>query len=228
MPIQPALLTSGGTQFQFTVLPFGKSIPDEITITVTAAAVVGATTLTVTVAPATGVTLYAGLVLRVGTTAADSQWVILTDKASGTITNLKVEPLQKAIVANAIIKTYAGLPLIGLEGANLQLQTETNQAVLLANDGWQSRDYSTGSFEFSGNLYIPTSGEYALGAYAVADALLAKKNIYVERILPDGTYHAGMCIVSNCSDQTQGAAYITQSLTLSGSGKPVQRRLPVA
>lgn len=225
MPINPALLTSGGTQFQIRPLAYGAVIPPEITITVSSAATVGATQLTVTVSPATGITLYAGLTFKIGTTLANEQWVTLAATASGTIATLQVEPITKAIAASTVAKTYAGFPVIGLESANMQLQTETNQAVLLANGGWRVQDYSTGSFEFSGNLMIPTSPEYAVGAYATADSLLNKQNLWVERVLPDGTYHAGLCIVSNCSDQTQGAQYITQSVTFSGSGKPIQRRM---
>ena len=227
MAEQPALLTSGGTQFQIKTLAFGQTVPPEVTITVTAAADVDATALTVTIVPTTNVTLYEGLVLIVGTGAAQ-QLVIVSATAQGSATTLTVEPLKKAIAANTVIKTFAGIPLIGLEAANMNLTTETNQAVLLSNNGWRVTDYSTGSFEFSGNLYIPTSVAMAVGARAVSDALLQKRNVYVERFLPDGTYHAGMCCVTSASDQTTGAQYITQNVTFTGSGKPVQRLLQVA
>lgn len=222
MPQQPSLLTSGGTQFQITPLAFGQNEPAIATLTVTAAAVIGATSLTATIVPA-NTKLYAGLVFKIGT-IPNEQWVIVAETWNGTGT-LKVEPLKRAITASAIAGTTAGLPVIGLEGANMQLQTEVNSVVLMSNNGWKISDYSTGSFEFSGNLYIPTTPDLTIGAYAVADALLKKQNMYVERILPNGTIHAGVCIVSNCSDQTQGAQYITQSVTFMGSGTPYQYRI---
>jgi hypothetical protein len=223
MAVNPVLLTSGGTNTQIQVLAFGSTIPPEVTITTTAAAVVGATSLAVTILPTT-VTLRQGLILVAGT-GATAQLIEVRQTTAGTLTSLPVEPLKKAVASAAVIKTYAGLPLIGLESANMQLQTETNQVVLLANDGWKVTDYSTGSFEFSGNLYIPTTEVFALGARLVIDALLNKQLVYVERFLPDGTYHAGVCAVTNASDQTQGAQYVTLNVTFMGSGKPVQTRL---
>lgn len=225
MPIDAALLTAGGTQLQITPLAFGVTIPPEITITCSAA-IVGATSVSVVIStqPTPAKPFYAGMTFKVGT-APNEQWVVLAADAAATATSFVVEPLTRAITASSVAKSYAGIPLIGLEAANMQLQTETNQAVLLANDGWRNQDYSTGSFEFSGTLYIPTNPAFAGGAYLISDALLAKQNLYVERILPNGLYHAGMCIVSSASDQTQGAQYISQNLTLSGSGKLRQVRL---
>ena len=225
MPTQPTLVVSGGTQFQISVLTYGASTPANVVITVSAAATIGATDLTVTTTP-TNTTLYEGLSFKIGTTP-NQQWVVVDQTWTGTGA-LKVVPITKAIAAGTTANTYAGLPLIGLESANMQLQTETNQVVLMSNNGWKITDYSTGSFEFSGNLYIPTSSALAGGAKAVIDALLNKSNLYVERILPDGTYHAGVCVVSSCSDQTQGANYVTQSVTFTGSGKPTQVRLNAA
>jgi hypothetical protein len=223
MPVQPVLLTSGGTNTQIQVLEFGSVIPPTVTITTTAAAVAGATTVPVTILPTTA-TLREGLILVAGT-GATAQLIEVRQTTAGTLTSLPVQPLKKDLASAAVINTFAGLLLIGLESANMQLQTETNQVVLLANDGWRVTDYSTGSFEFSGNLYIPTTETYALGSRQVIDALLNKQLVYVERYLPDGTYHAGVCAVTNASDQTQGAQYVTLNVTLTGSGKPIQTRL---
>ncbi|MEM7578283.1 MAG: hypothetical protein AAF316_00265 [Cyanobacteria bacterium P01_A01_bin.80] len=226
MAINPTLLTSGGTQVQISVLNYGETIPTPITITVTSEATAGDTSLDVTFSPTTS-TIYAGLAIKVGT-APNEQWVLVSQTVQGTATSLPVEPITATIAANSTGTTYAALPLIGLEGANMELSTEENSVVLLANGGWTVRDYSTGSFSFSGNLYLPTTPEFAIGARQVADALIAKQNVYLERVLPDGTYHAGLCMVQSASDTTQGAQYVTQNVNFAGSGTPVQIRLNAA
>ncbi len=226
MPLNPSLLTSGGTFSQISVLDFGVVLPPEVTITVTSAASVEDTTLAVTVSPTTA-TLYAGLVFKINS-APDEMWVEVSETMAGTGTSLKVEPITKAISANEEAKTYAAFPLIGLESASMQKQAEANSVVLLANGGYTVRDYSTRSFDFSGTLYVPTTNELAVGAHAVTDALLAAKNVYFERVLPDGTYNAGLCMVQSASDTAQGSQYLSQSVTFAGSGIPVHQRLNAA
>lgn len=224
MPIpQPDLLTSSGTAFQISTLQKGSSIPTVVTITVTAAATIGAESLAVTINPTTAL-LKNGLYI-LGGVSPNEQWIVVAADTLGTATTLPVEPLKFAIAANSTLRTSQALPLIGLEGANLQLQTEMNSAVLMSNQGWQINDYSTGSWQFSGNLYLPRNTGLAAPAESVLTALLNKDNIYTERILSNGTLFAGMAMVSNASDTTSGAQYVTIAVTFQGSGRPTYRRL---
>lgn len=227
MSIDPRLVTAGGSQFQISILGETQSKPVELTITVTGAEAIGSTDIECTVTPAGNTKkIYAGTVLVVAPKTVNAQYLYVTDTtASGNPTVIKVEPIKKAITAATVIKTFAGIPLIGLDSANMQLQNQTNQAVLLSNDGWQVTDASTGSFQFDGKLMMPKQLEYAVGAYAISDALLEKTGIYVERFLPNGQYDAGVCVVTNASDTVSGAAYIEQNVTLQGSNKPVRLRL---
>jgi hypothetical protein len=158
MPINPRLVTARGSQFQITpLLNDEASTPTNCTVTVTVAAVVGATTLTVTVTPASNpARFYEGQILVFGANTTNAQYVyVAANSTDGNPATITVEPLRKAIAANAVANTFLGIPVIGLEAANMQLQTEVNQAVLLANEGWQVTDASTGSFQFSGTLYVP-------------------------------------------------------------------------
>jgi hypothetical protein len=226
MPIDPRLVTSGGSQFQISVLTAEQSLPTELTFTTSAAAVAGATSIAGSLLPALNTKiLYAGLVLIANPNTVDAQLIIVATTVTGNPTSIAVEPLAKPLASGSIIKTYAGIPLIGLESANMSLQNETNQAVLLSNQGWQVTDASTGSWSFDGQMMIPKQLEFTKGAYTLTDALLNKQGLYVERFLPNGIYHAGVCVVTNASDTVQGSAYITQQVTLTGSNKPVQRRL---
>jgi hypothetical protein len=224
MPVNPSLVTALGTQFQIQSLTDQQVTPTPITITVTAAAAVGATSLTVTVTPSSQPKkFYEGQILVANPNETAAQYVyVAANSTDGNPTSLTVEPLKKAIAANDVITSFLGIPVIGLESANMQLQTETNQAVLLANQGWQITDSSTGSFQFDGTLYIPKQNIYNTGAKLVDDALLNKLNIYVERYLPNGEYHAGICVVTNASDTVSGSAYITKQVTFMGSNKPVR------
>lgn len=224
MPVNPRLVTARGSQFH--VFPFADDesvLPLTKTITVTAAAVVGATTLTVTVTgTATTDRFYEGQILVAAPKTVNSQYIyVAANSPTATPTTITVEPLRKAIAANAVITSFLGLPIIGLEAANMQLQSEVNQAVLLANEGWQVTDASTGSFQFSGNLFIPRQSVYLAGVRSLKTAFLSKTNVYVERFLPNGQYNAGVGVITDMSDTVQGSAYVTNNLTIQGSNRPI-------
>jgi hypothetical protein len=224
MPVNPRLVTARGSQFH--VFPFADDesvLPATKTITVTAAAAVGATSLTVTVTgAATTDRFYEGQILVAAPKTVNSQYVyVAANSANSAPATITVEPLRKAIAANAVITSFLGLPIIGLEAANMQLQSEVNQAVLLANEGWQVTDASTGSFQFSGNLYVPRQAVYLAGFRSLKTAFLNKSNVYVERFLPNGQYNAGVGIITDMSDTVQGSAYVTNNLTIQGSNRPV-------
>jgi hypothetical protein len=222
----PILLTSSGATFQLIELAKGISIPPALTITVGTAAVVGATTLAVTITAPAGVTLgsttiYDGTYIRVGT-GANRHIVVVNGDQLATVTSLVVEPIEKAIASGAVLTSFAGIrPLIGLEGANMQLQRQALEAVLLASKGWTSRSYSTANFQFSGTLYIPTSNVLADGANKVLDYLIKEKYVYVERFLANGDYRAGVCLVSDASDTVSQANFVQSNVTFSGTGVPV-------
>jgi hypothetical protein len=207
----------------------GVSVPSFFTVTVTAAAVVGATSLTTTItAPGgvTGKTIVNGTYAIVGTGAA-AQTVVLAANALQTATTITVDPILKPIAANATFRVFVdAIPVIGLEAANLQLQKQVNEVVLLASRGWSTRSYSTGSFQFSGNLYIPVSVASAVGARMVYDALITEKMVYVERFFSNGDYQAGLCLVSDASDTASGAQYLTVSTTFQGTGELIMRTIP--
>lgn len=220
---QPDLLTSSATAFQITPLLSGQSIPPNVTITATSAVAEGETEIPVVITPNTAL-LRNGLFILAGA-PPNEQWIVLDADVAGNSSSLIVEPLKLPLPINSVLKTPEALPLIGLEGANLQLQTEMNSAVLMSNQGWQINDYSTGSWQFSGNLYIPRNNNYAVPAQTVIQGLIKKQNLWTQRVLPNGTLVAGMAMVSSTSDTTQGAQYVTISLTLQGSGKPIYKQL---
>ena len=225
---QPQLLTSGGTSVQIALLEYGQSLPTTATFAINAPPQTNDTTLSVTPSGDTNKILRAGLAMIAGVGTGDEQWVFVREDTPASSQSIPVEPLLKPIANGATITTFAALPVIGLEAANLNLTTETNQAVLLSNGGWRATDPSTGSFEFSGTLYTPVNAALSYASEMLQNALIDKRNVYVERILPNGTYHAGMCVVSSLSDTTTGAQYVSQSLTLMGSGKIFRRKLVTA
>lgn len=232
MPVEnPTLLTSSGATFQISPVAVGATLPAFFTVTVSAAAVVGATTLTTTIsAPGgvTGKTIASGTYAIVGTGAA-AQVIVFNASAAQTATTITVDPITKPIAANATFRVYVdAVPVIGLEGANLQLQKQVNEVVLLASRGWSTRSYSTGSFQFSGNLYIPVAVASAAGARLVYDALLKERFVYVERFFSNGDYQAGLCLVTDASDTASGAQYLTVSATFQGTGELVSTTIPAA
>ena len=223
--INPPLLTSTGTSFQITILPRGQGAPKKISFAasaVTESASTGATdTVTVTTTMPTGVTT---ATVKAGTYfKANEQNLILTsDTTVTTATNSLVIDAVSVDIAAQTITTYANsVPVIGLEAASRELQKQTNQVVLLTSNGWQSTGYSTGSFSFSGTLYIPTNKTDAASANSIINALLNEQYVWVERILPNGDYSAGRVAVTNASDTAQGAGYISIQTTFTGDGQLV-------
>lgn len=221
--INPALLTSTGTSFQVTVLPKGSNLPKKITFAASAitesAAATPTDSVTVTTTLPTGVTtasLKAGTYFR-----ANEQNLILTNDT--TVTSSTVSLIVDAVavdVAAQTISTYVGsFPVIGLEAASRQLQKQTNQVVLLTSQGWQNTGYSTGSFSFSGTLYIPTNKSDAASANAIINALINEQYLWVERIMPNGDYSAGRVAVTDASDTAQGAGYVSVNTTFTGDGQ---------
>lgn len=230
--INPTLLTSNAANFQITPLQKGQSEPPKLTITLSTPAVKGATSLSVAITAPTGVTLGTTTIMN-GTYILSGgntpQIVVIDGDQLATVTSLNVDPLAQALASGAVLTTYAGsLVVIGLEAANLQLQKEVNQVVLLSSKGWSNKDYSTGSWQYSGNLMIPVNPSYATGAALVQDALITEKIVYVERILSNGSYLAGVAIVTDCSDTVSGNQYVSQSVTFQGSGQPVKKQLQLA
>lgn len=228
MPVNPRLVTARGSQFQITpLLDDELSIPPTVNITVTEPAAVGDTELTITVLPANNpARFYEGQILVVAPNTANAQYIyVAANSTNGNPATITVEPLRKAVADNATIASFLGIPVIGLEAANMQLQTEVNQAVLLANEGWQVTDASTGSFQFSGTCYVPRQAKYKKGVNDMYDAFLNKTNVYVERFLSDGQYNAGIGVITDMSDTVQGSQYITRNLTVQGSNRPVNLRL---
>jgi len=230
--INPTLLTSNSSTFQLTELPRGLSEPPKLTLTTTAPAVKGASTLPVAITAPAGLNL-ANVTMMNGTyilvNGSSGQIIIIDGDQLATVTELSVDPMAQALPAGAVLTTYANsMVLIGLEAANLQLQKEVNQVVLLSSKGWSNKDYSTGSWQFSGNLMIPVATIYARGAALVQDSLINETILWVERILSNGSYMAGIAIVTDCSDTVSGNAYVSQSVTFQGSGRPVKKTLLLA
>lgn len=227
MAINPTLVTSLGSQFQIQTLGDQDVVPVAVTYTTSSAAIVGATSIAGVVTPGGNTKkFYEGQILVASPGTADAQYIyVAANSSTGTPTSITVEPLKKPIATNTPIVSFLGIPVIGLESANMQLQNEVNQAVLLANQGWQVTDASTGSFQFDGTLYVPRQNIYNAGAKLVVDSLLAKTNLYVERYLPDGTYNAGVCVVTSASDTVSGSQYVTRQVTFQGSNKPINQRL---
>jgi hypothetical protein len=230
----PILQSSAGTSFQITVLDPGLIIPPKTTITVSAGgAAVGAGTIPVTItAPAplvlANITIKDGTYILAGT-GTGKQVIVVKGDHVGTATTLNVEPLAKAVTAAATFNTFVGsLPLIGLEGANQQFQRNANTVTLLANQGWESSSYSTGNFQFSGNLYLPTTPALAAPVNRVITAMRNKEYLYVERISPFGDYSAGVCLITDLSDQYSGDGFVTLSATFKGTGTPVRDFIPAA
>lgn len=217
--VNPQLQTAVGSTCQLALLAKGALTPPQVVFTAGATAV-GATSVTVTVdLPATVTTF----TIKNGTYLLADEQVVIIDgdqTITGTTATLVVDPLEEAITAATIMRTYVGiLPVVGLEAANRQLTKETNQAVLLSSRGWQNRAYSTGSWQLSGNLYAPVDRVNGEAARRIVEALIDERFVYVERFLSDGEYSAGLGIVTDASDTVTGASFITRSLTIQGSGK---------
>lgn len=229
----PTLLTSSGATFQLTPLADGEIVPPILTIEATAAADIGDTTIPVTITAPVGVTL-ASTTISNGTylffgSGVNKQLVIVDGDQLGTTTNLAVEPIDKAITIGAEGFSYANsVPLIGLEGANLQFQRSSNEVVLLASGGWQSRAYSTANWTLSGNLYMPIDLSLSEPARQVLDALENEVYLWVERFAINGDYVAGVAMVSDASDQFTGAQFVSMSVTFMGNGAPVRDSLVAA
>lgn len=230
--INPTLLTSNSANFQITVLPKGLSEPQKLTITLSAAATKGATSLSVAITAPTGITLGSTTIMNgtyILSGGSTPQIVVIDGNQLATVTSLAVDPLTQPLASGAVLTTYANsVVAIGLEGANLQLSKEVNQVVLLLAKGWSNKDYSTGSWQFSGNLMIPVNPLYAVAANLIQDALINEKIVYVERFLSNGAYFAGIAIVTDCSDTVTGNQYVSQTVTFQGTGQPIQKQLQLA
>ena len=220
--INPALATSTGTSFQITPLAKGQNVPKKITFAATALTEAAATTptdsLTVTTTLPSGVTT---AVVKAGTylKAAEQNLVVTNDTTvTSSTTSLTIDAVTVNIAAQTL-STYVGsFPVIGLEAASRQLQKQTNQVVLLTSNGWQSTGFSTGSFTFSGTLYIPTNATDAVSANMIINALLNETYLWVERFLPNGDYSSGRVCVTDASDTASGAGYISVNTTFTGDG----------
>lgn len=228
----PVLLNSSGGTFQITELAEGQSTPRALIYTVAVGgATAGATEIPVVITAPVGVTLASttianGTYILVGT-GANTQLVIVDGDQPATTTSLDVEPLDKNIAAAVVFNSYAGaIPVIGLEGASKQYQRTSNDVVLLASDGWTSRSYSTGTFQFSGTLYVPVNAGLAIAARLVTKALEEQIYLYVERFAANGDYSAGLCLVTDASDTFNQAALVSVNVTFSGSGVPVSAYIP--
>lgn len=218
--INPNLLTANSTSFLITVLNREQGQPDKLTFVTLSPAAKGTTSLSVVISVPDGYTA-ADIPIVNGTFfIAENQIITLDGTVQATATTINIDPLNADLPMSSIFTTYINsVPLIGLEAANLQLNREANQTVLLLSNGWINKDYSTGSWQFSGNMLIPVSTVLAAYGQRIKDALLTEKSIWCERILSNGKYFAGRAIATDASDSVTGNAYVTIALTLQGSGK---------
>lgn len=229
IPSQSLLVSTGATA-QATLLASGQSVPPILTITLSSAAVVGATSLAVAITAPTGVTLSSttianGTYLLAGT-GATAQLVIVDADVLGTVTSLPIEPLKKALATGTVIKAYAGcFPMIGLENANGGITKTNNTVVLLSQAGWNNNDYSVGSWQVSGTMYTPINALYAASVFAIGKAMVDETYVYIERFLANGEYLAGQAIITDFSDTVQGAGYVSRAVTFMGTGRPVIKSL---
>lgn len=222
--INPNLLTANGSNFMITVLNKGQGEPAKLTIVTLSAAAKGATSLSVVISVPTGYTAADISIVNGTYFVADNQIISVDGTIQANATTITVDPLTADLPQSSSFTTYIGsVPLIGLESANLQLQKEVNQVVLLSSKGWSNKDYSTGSWQYSGNLMIPVSTIQAEYGQKIYFALLNEKSLWVERILQNGRYFAGRAIATDASDTVSGNAYVSVSMTLQGSGRIYQK-----
>jgi hypothetical protein len=229
IPSQQLLVSTGATA-QATLLLAGASVPPILTITLSAAAVVGATSLSVTITAPPSVTQIStvianGTYLLAGT-GANAQVVVVSTDTLANATSLPVEPLRKALLTGTVIQAYAGcFPMIGLENANGGITKTNNTVVLLSQSGWNNNDYSVGSWQFSGTMYTPINALYASSVFAIGKAIVDETYIYIERFLANGEYLAGQAIITDFSDTVQGAGYVSRAVTFMGTGRPIIKSL---
>lgn len=229
IPSQQLLVATGATA-QATLLTSGASVPPILTITLSAALVVGATTLAVTITAPGGVTLSSttianGTYLLAGT-GVTAQIIVVAADTLGTATSIPIEPARKALSSGTTIQAYAGcFPMIGLENANGGITKTNNTVVLLSQAGWNNNDYSVGSWQVSGTMYTPINALYAASVFAIGKALVDETYVYIERFLANGEYLAGQAIITDFSDTVQGAGYVSRAVTFMGTGRPVIKSL---
>jgi hypothetical protein len=229
IPSQQLLVATGATA-QATLLTSGASVPPILTITLSAAAIVGATSLAVVITAPVGVTLASttianGTYLLAGT-GVSAQIVVVATDTLATATALPIEPLRKALTSATVIQAYAGcFPMIGLENANGGVTKTNNTVVLLSQAGWNNNDYSVGSWEISGTMYTPINQLYAASVFAIGKALVDETYIYIERFLANGEYLAGQAIITDFSDTVQSAGYVSRAVKFMGTGRPVVKSL---
>jgi len=229
IPSQQLLVATGATA-QATLLASGASVPPILTITLSSAAIVGATSLAVVITAPVGVTLASttianGTYLLAGT-GASAQIVVVSADTLATVTSLTIEPLRKALASATVIQAYAGcFPMIGLENANGGVTKTNNTVVLLSQAGWNNNDYSVGSWEISGTMYTPINQLYSASVFAIGKALVDETYIYIERFLANGEYLAGQAIITDFSDTVQSAGYVSRAVKFMGTGRPIVKSL---
>jgi hypothetical protein len=194
------------------ITPAAPTIAD-LTITTSAAAIIGATTLTVS---ALTKKLQRGDRLKFGSTV-----VQLDDPAIVGATTLLIKPALSAIASGATATTQEYVPYMSAATVDFQINGEKVEMRNLGACDWASaaKTKLSATLNFDGNLVARVNDEG--GALLRAAAGSTTNRHHIKLIEPDGSMLRGNFWVESLGRKIGVDAAVTQTLNLTLDGAPI-------